>query len=1379
MTGTESPILATLEPLEKLLLEVLALVGDGTTLTRMVKTLRHLQRRMPDGKAWTTKRLRPPLERLCSLGRIDGQYRVGPDVRWAVGRELVATGRLVAVTSAIEHGLGDDPWTLHPARLFVAVLADDFVGADAAWQTCRRFSSSSCPMRKMLRVVDGAEVEALAGPLRDLVLREVFGPPRERRDAALCAPLAEVLEAHCAGPDASDLVRARHAEQLLWAWRHEEAAALVEELDGPLATALSGWLDLLAGDAPWAVGCLKDQPGDAILTVIEIVALLALGDEGLGRARQALRRYSKAERQEDSYRRASGWQGPLEEELRRLVATVAGGQVNPHESWSRHRAQGSLAELVEALWMLAAGHELPQRLLAGLRLLEAEEERQGHAWLCAQVRCVLALANGDGAAVEELAAVHRARDQIALVDLIRPTPRWKKQLDDLAALGPVAPPAAAAVPAKTGAQRLAWSVKYTGHGWLFIRPRLQKRGKKGWTGGRAVALEHLHGDTSHLDYLSLQDRRVLKHLRCETTCGGYRNRYAETTYSFDEDAALALAGHPLLLRDGDPGRPVRLTRAQPELVVEPAAGEILVRLEPVGSNRLVFREPEPDHIEVVPLSPREQQVGEILDSGMRVPCAELDRVREVLSAAAGDLAIRSEVAGWGADAVEADSDVHLRATLLGDRLTVRATVRPLGARGPQLAPGTGERTVLGQRDGRQVQAERDLAAEQRGLAALVERCPTLQAAAVRAGVWHIDELSHRLEAAVELARLEGGVEWSGLPVAVAEAGLEQLAVTATCGDVVALSGTLEVGDHQLELAGLLDLLSASPGRVLATGDGRLLALSEALAGLLRQLAPWATRHKGSVRLSPFGIEAAAALVEAAEGDTDPAFEASASRLREADTLELRAPRTLLAELRDYQQVGFRWLARLAHWSTGACLADDMGLGKTVQALALLLHRASRGPALVVAPKSVCAGWIAETGRFAPTLDVVALWRGGRAELLASAGPGTVVVCSYGLLVSEEEAIRGVRWASVVVDEAQHIKNPGARRSRAARGLDADFRLALTGTPIENRLTDLWAIFTFTHPGLLDGLGAFKKRWVGPIERDHDAVARRALRGLVRPFLLRRAKSDVLDELPPRTDVVVRVDPSAEEAVVYEALRRAALDDLERTAGQDGWRMRSFTHLTRLRLAVCHPSLVEDLPDQIELGGTDEGGAKLAALEEIIAMLREGGHRALLFSQFVRHLQRVRRRLDALGVPYQYLDGSTSMEARSRAVAAFQAGEGDVFLISLRAGGTGLNLTAADYVVHLDPWWNPAVEDQASDRAHRLGQTRPVTVYRLVMAGTIEDRIVQLHARKRALADALLAGSDATSSLSADEILALLRHPLSDGLGAGATIASGGRPSPTP
>jgi SNF2 family DNA or RNA helicase len=323
-------------------------------------------------------------------------------------------------------------------------------------------------------------------------------------------------------------------------------------------------------------------------------------------------------------------------------------------------------------------------------------------------------------------------------------------------------------------------------------------------------------------------------------------------------------------------------------------------------------------------------------------------------------------------------------------------------------------------------------------------------------------------------------------------------------------------------------------------------------------------------------------------------------------------------------------------------------------------------------------------------------------------------------------------------------------------LQGGFKMVATGTPLENHLGDLWNLFRFINPGLLGSHEQFNLRFAGPIERqqDHRAEvgARNRLRRLIGPFVLRRTKAQVLSELPARTEIVLEVDLSPEETALYESLRREALENLASIEGPaDRKSMQILAEIMKLRRACCNPNLVAP---SLRLESS-----KLAAFARLLEGLLENRHKVLVFSQFVDHLALIRAHLDRNGIRYQYLDGSTPMAARKQAVDAFQAGEGDVFLISLKAGGVGINLTAADYVIHMDPWWNPAVEDQASDRAHRMGQLRPVTIYRLVARNTIEEGIVELHAHKRELADSLLEGSDTAARMTAEDMLAMLNEGL--------------------
>jgi SNF2 family DNA or RNA helicase len=546
-------------------------------------------------------------------------------------------------------------------------------------------------------------------------------------------------------------------------------------------------------------------------------------------------------------------------------------------------------------------------------------------------------------------------------------------------------------------------------------------------------------------------------------------------------------------------------------------------------------------------------------------------------------------------------------------------------------------------------------------------------------------------------------------------------------------------------------LERAPGRFVALDDGRFIALTQQLQTQLALLANVSEAHGGVRRVNKFGAPALdKALDDAGDLQVDAAWKHHAARIRKAAAFSPQVPPALQAELRDYQVDGFVWLSRLAHWGAGACLADDMGLGKTVQAIAVMLERAPSGPILVVAPTSVCPNWVSEIVRFAPTLKPQRFAAvTDRAALVAELGSQDVLICSYGLLHQESELLASKEWSMLVLDEAQAIKNAQTKRARASIEISAGFRLALTGTPIENYLEELWSLMNFLNPGLLGSREAFQKRFAIPIERDRDANARQALRTLVRPFLLRRTKAAVLSELPPRTEQVISVEMGEAERVFYEALRKRALETIDALEVAKGKRkIHILAEITRLRRACCNPALIDP--------GIGVPSAKLEAVMDLVDELLRNRHRALVFSQFTGHLALIRAALDARGIAYEYLDGSTPSAERERRVVAFQAGGGPLFLISLRAGGTGLNLTAADYVLHLDPWWNPAVEDQASDRAHRIGQERPVTIYRLIMQDSIEEKILRLHHDKRDLANDLLKGSETTARLSEDELLDLLR-----------------------
>jgi len=489
-------------------------------------------------------------------------------------------------------------------------------------------------------------------------------------------------------------------------------------------------------------------------------------------------------------------------------------------------------------------------------------------------------------------------------------------------------------------------------------------------------------------------------------------------------------------------------------------------------------------------------------------------------------------------------------------------------------------------------------------------------------------------------------------------------------------------------------------------------------------------------------------------DLTPAVEAFRARLRAlAVSPEAAVPAGLRATLRPYQNNGLAWLQFLDALGAGGVLADDMGLGKTLTTLALLLWRKERdgaAPTLVVAPTSVAGNWVREAARFTPDLSVLLYHGDAREKDAAALQRADIVVTTYTLLRRDLALLASVRFRYAVLDEAQNIKNAGAQAAQAARELDAERRLALSGTPVENHLGELWAIMDFANPAMLGTAREFSTRYEKPITADPASPAAQRLRGLVRPFILRRTKREVLTELPPKQEIDQLCAMTPAQRRMYDALAAAALADVEERIASVGIArcgLSILTALLRLRQAACDPRLVDGAQPAA-------ASAKRAAFLELVEGIAREERRVLVFSQFTELLGLWRKDLDAMGIAYEYLDGGT--RDRDGAVARFQSGTAPVFLISLKAGGTGLNLTAADTVIHCDPWWNPAAEAQATDRAHRMGQARAVTVYRLIAKGTLEERIVALKERKRALAEAVVAeDAGALRGLSEDDVKGLL------------------------
>jgi superfamily II DNA or RNA helicase len=1006
-----------------------------------------------------------------------------------------------------------------------------------------------------------------------------------------------------------------------------------------------------------------------------------------------------------------------------------------------------------------------RNVLAPLRGLHRDAAAGGYRWLAAESGELLSRVDSKSAGLGKTSAEFRAETgTVSMFDAIVRQEPWQRALEAMTRIGETTQ--SAEQPKRT--ERLIWRIEMNDDmGVGRIQPILQKSTQKGWTRGRNVAIKRLYQEHGSLEYVTDHDRRICGSIEVEYDDGGYRHYGQREIYAFDQGRALiALVGHPLVFWDqGD--TQIEVVASRPELQVIRQEKLLHVNLTPSMTDSygqeldFVAIQESPTRLAVITFSPEHRRIAGIVGpDGIDVPNRGEAELLKAIAAASSSVTVQSDI-GVGdtheqVENVEPCSTPHLQLYPHGDGLKAAVLIRPFGIQGPYYPAKSGGQTVLAEVEGKRLQTTRDFVAETRGIEDMREACGALGMFDNLGGEYFSTDIETCLQLLLELGLFGDRVivEWpQGEKFRIEQnVSASQFRMNIKKSkDWFAATGTLQIDESRvLDMRELLALVEQSSGKFIPLGEGKFLALTVEFRKRLEELRTFGDPSGKGVRMHPL----TAALLEEIANEvgsckTDKHWKEHLRKLSEARDLKPTVPSTFQGELRDYQVTGFEWMVRLAHWGVGACLADDMGLGKTIQALAVILTRAADGPTLVIAPTSVGANWVREAARFAPTLRVKRFGTGDRRDTVESAGPYDLIVCTYGLLAQEGELLAERSWGTIVLDEAQAIKNMATKRSKAAMGLVGDFKLLTTGTPIENHLGELWNQFRFINPGLLGSIKSFNDRFAVAIERDRDKDVGRKLRKLIHPFILRRTKSQVLDELPPRTEIRLQVELSEAEAAMYESLRRDAVEKLSASGAEAGkQRFEIFAEIMKLRRMCCNPRLVAPK--------TSIAGSKLEVFGQVLEELLDNRHKALVFSQFVAHLSIIREYLDANNVTYQYLDGSTTVKQRQKRIDAFQAGQGDVFLISLRAGGLGLNLTAADYVIHMDPWWNPAVEDQASDRAHRIGQQRPVTVYRLVTTGTIEEKIVELHHRKRHLADSLLEGADMAGKLSADDLLRLLQ-----------------------
>ena len=1436
-------------------------------ITRVADLMTAAELRTQRGTAFNPMEVRRVVERLIDAQHVvrDAQNRVRAAQPHAGARlrEMLrdpqraaawfdAWARLVNFDRA--YGIGfQDTEQLAAAMRLVA-----FGGSDPArWERLRMTAFGSADLWQpalelaLLQPFDAALFERIEPEMQMALAAEALRRVSGFAESATSALEDWLLDGCAQGSHpVPPLLRCRLAETLVFRGQFAAAHALLAPLDGAVVALATATLTLAEGD--WALGVPRFEAALKLFASaagrrknlvspsigwLYVMALLASSDPA---AWTKARKFVAAERTSKVF--GDFWDVWLSAIDQRLgdaprspepFALVRASRSAP-PSWQPMQSLQYLHHLLLAAW-LRVDVEKPAVLRAHADALALQFEQARMAWLALLTRrAAAALLNEPPLPADAGAAffVGAAQDT------------WRVALAAIVALGGDAP-AGPKARAAGSADRLIWVVDTDAHHRIAsIEPWEQKAGVRGLGRPKAVSL----GTLIKRKDLPAHDAAVLRAVQ--------RDDYGSRLVIDAANAAPALVRHPSVAWRAAPTEPIDITEGLPALEIMTQGEHITFRLlDPVRNAALRREEAHdldapvryqavrarlrntmlladgPAKARLVRLTPAQLRVTELVSQGWKVPVAaraELDAALRVLSA---HFAVASDAEAG--HAVEASTLLRAELKPQATGLSVAVFAVPFGDFGPRLAPGAGRERVTTVHQGVTLSTQRQLGIERQALQGLLDAAEFL---GDDAHEWFVDDPQLALAVVEALSGLRDTIvtEWpKGQPMRVRSVPDAAVKLTGRSkGDWLELDGALTLDNGEvLDLRRLLELARSSRGRYIALAEGDFLALGDALRQQLADLAALAQTHKGGARLSNVAAMAWAASGTSFELDGDAAWRTRALGWAAAQQRSAEVPAGLAADLRDYQLDGYRWLMRLADSGFGAVLADDMGLGKTVQTLAVLLQRAAGGPALVVAPTSVCGNWLLEVARFAPGLrvelygDVLgtegvddeftdaadpalpdaatpasapaatagagagpasaltesalesasdsalesapesapeSARRAARRRQVRALGPGQLLVCSYALLQIDAAVLGETAWHSVVIDEAQAIKNPATRRAKAALALRAEFKLALTGTPIENRLGELWSIMGFCNPGLLGSAEQFAQRFANPIERGDDANAKaqasRRLRRLLAPFLLRRTKAEVLTDLPPRTEIVHEVVPGPKERALLEALRQQAQASVAEAMSANAWagaaragqnQFHVLAALTRLRRAACDPRLVAP-----ELGIV---GSKVLEFERLATELVAGRHKALVFSQFTDFLALLRERLDLAGLSYQYLDGSTPAAERMKRVAAFQAGTGDLFLISLKAGGFGLNLTVADYVIIADPWWNPATEEQASARAHRIGQQRPVTVYRLVTQGSIEEKIVRLHRSKRELAEGILSGQDAASApVDAAQLMDLLR-----------------------
>lgn len=878
----------------------------------------------------------------------------------------------------------------------------------------------------------------------------------------------------------------------------------------------------------------------------------------------------------------------------------------------------------------------------------------------------------------------------------------------------------------------------------------QTRNKSGWSTGKERSLVRLLSTPP--EFATNEDKKVIACLR--------KHGYYNDVYVYDWNKLLKIiAVHTEIYSCYKPHLPLTIRVQQAQIKIDKNNNGAVVKLVPNSPNERVEME-SPNCYIFTEWSDYALRIHSLLsDSNLKeivIPNKGMSKAKPVFDRLGEVMPVAGNYTKGNEKNVNSNNTPVLQLTPVDDKLHVQLLIEVAKDSDALFVPGIGSDEVLiNDTKNNLLRVKRNKSKEKDILLDLSERITWLQEMKSVSAQMYLDNDVDILDFLADVKEHAPQVKmiWpkgERLKVAKVIFANDINVDIKQSQDWFALDGEVVIDQNlKFTIQQLLEKTQGGKLQYIQLDDKTYVSICKDLQKRLASLNV-VTHSKGKkLMVHPLGISNVEKFAENIQNlKTDKHWKEQINKLALLKDYNPTLPNNLQAELRPYQQEGVMWLDRLYNWGVGACLADDMGLGKTIQAISILLKYANNGPSLVVAPLSVCNNWVKEIVRFAPNLNPIELKSQNREELLNTLKPFDVLILSYGIIQSNPDLPQKCDWNIVVLDEAHAVKNSNTVRSKAVMKLNAKFRVITTGTPIQNHLGELWNLFQFINPGMLGSSEQFGKKFVKRDNSQDSHQMQKTLNKYISPYILRRNKRDVLDDLPEKTEITLSVSLSEHERAMYEVLRENAIEHISNSSQQSGAKhLMILSEITKLRLMSCHPKLVNaesDLPS-----------SKLEALKDLVSDLLESKHKALIFSQFTKHLALIRQMLDSQGISYQYLDGSTPLKQRNIAIENFQNGQSDLFLISLKAGGVGLNLTAADYVIHMDPWWNPAVEDQASDRAHRIGQTRPVTIYRLIAENTIEEKIVKLHHQKRDLADKLLADTDQSAKISSDELMRLI------------------------